>query len=346
MTDIQTTVGRAPGQAAAAHPRSSAPVALLTRDHKILGVLWIALAAFPFVAPNDFIISVGILFFINLILIASLNTLMGFCGQISMSHGAFYGLGAYTSGILSARLGVEAWIGVPAGMAVAAIAAVIIGLPALRLRGHYLAMATLGFNAIVVVMFAELIPLTGGPNGLLGVEPFTIFGHALFDDQSVFYLTWICAGLVMLAILNLVKSRVGRALNALATTEIGADALGVDCFRYKLIVFVITAGMAGLSGGLYVHYNQFASPESFTYFTSVLLVVMVALGGWGRYWGPVFGAIVFTFVPEALRVLGDFELFLFGLCMILVMLFFPGGIASGVERLAARITGSGKGRKA
>ncbi len=323
-------------------PRTQVAVPRFTSDHAVLGCVWLMLAVFPFVVPNDFMVSLGVLFFINLILIASLNMLMGFCGQISLSHGAFYGLGAYTSGILSAKLGVDAWIGVPVAMLVTAVSALIIGIPALRLRGHYLAMATLGFNAIVSVMFNELVGLTGGPNGLLGVAPFQIGEFSIATDDRVFYLVWGCGGLVMLAILNLVKSRVGRALSALATSEIGADALGVNCFRYKLVVFVLTAAMAGLAGGLYVHYNQFASPETFGYFTSVMLVVMVALGGWGRYWGPLFGALIFTVVPEALRALGDFELFLFGLCMILVLLFFPGGLAAGVETLGTRLFRRGR----
>lgn len=330
-------------------PRSTAPSTRrkpaaggLTRDHATLGVVWILLTAFPFVAGNDFVVSLGIMFCINLILIASLNTIMGFCGQISLSHGAFYGLGAYTSGILSAKLAVEPWIGVPLGMAVAALSAVVIGLPALRLRGHYLAMATLGFNAIVFVLFNELVRLTGGPNGLLGVGPFSFAGHALFALESMYWVVWAAAGLVMLAILNLIRSRVGRALRALATSEIGADALGVNVFRYKLVVFVLTAAMAGLAGGLYVHYNQFASPETFGFFTSVMLVVMVALGGWGRYWGPLFGAAIFTVVPELLRAFGDLELFLFGLSMILVMLFMPGGVAGGLEALAGRLKRGGR----
>lgn len=337
MANMDDVMTRPATGTTAAGPRRKPAAGGLTRDHAMLGAVWVLLAGFPFVATNDFVVSLGIMFCINLILIASLNTIMGFCGQISLSHGAFYGLGAYTSGILSAKLAVEPWIGVPLGMLVAGLSAVVIGLPALRLRGHYLAMATLGFNAIVFVMFNELVGLTGGPNGLLGVGPFSVGGHALFALDSMFWVVWAAAGLVMLAILNLIRSRVGRALRALATSEIGADALGVNVFRYKLVVFVLTAAMAGLAGGLYVHYNQFASPETFGFFTSVMLVVMVALGGWGRYWGPLFGAAIFTVVPELLRSFGDLELFLFGLSMILVMLFMPGGVAGGLAPLAGRL---------
>ncbi|NYZ18325.1 branched-chain amino acid ABC transporter permease [Azospirillum sp. ROY-1-1-2] len=342
MANMDDVMTRPATGATAAGPRRKPAAGGLTRDHATLGAVWILLAAFPFVAGNEFVVSLGIMFCINLILIASLNTIMGFCGQISLSHGAFYGLGAYTSGTLSAKLAVEPWIGIPLGMAVAALSAVVIGLPALRLRGHYLAMATLGFNAIVFVLFNELVGLTGGPNGLLGVGPFSLAGNALFALESMYWVVWVAAGLVMLAILNLIRSRVGRALRALATSEIGADALGVNVFRYKLVVFVLTAAMAGLAGGLYVHYNQFASPETFGFFTSVMLVVMVALGGWGRYWGPLFGALIFTVVPELLRSFGDLELFLFGLSMILVMLFMPGGVAGGLEALAGRFKRGGR----
>lgn len=311
----------------------------LSGNHLALGVVWLAAACFPLVAPNYFFVSLGIFFFINLILIASLNTLMGFCGQISLCHGAFFGLGAYTSGILSARYGLDALVSLPAAMVVAALSALLIGLPALRLRGHYLAMATLGFNAIVFVLFNRLVDLTGGPNGLLGVGPFEIAGWSPASDSGYFYLAWAAGGLVMLAILNLLRSRIGRALRALATSEIAADSLGVDCFRYKLMVFVLTAAMAGLAGCLYVHYNQFASPETFSFFASVLLVVMVALGGWGRYWGPIYGALIFTAVPELLRSAEDLELFLFGLSMILVLLLFPGGLAAAGESLVRRLRG-------
>lgn len=315
-------------------------------DHAILGIVWLALIGLPFVSPNDYTTSLGVLFFINLILIASLNALMGYCGQISMSHAGFFGLGAYTSGILSIRLDVDPWLGLPAAIVIAAAVAFVIGLPTLRLRGHYLAMATLGCNSILLVLFNELVGLTGGPNGLLGVQPLSVGSRSLVTASDFYFLAWACAGIAMLVILNMVKSRFGRALRALATSEIAADSLGVNCFRSKLVVFVLAAAMAGLAGSLYVHYNQFASPETFGVFPSVMLVVMVAIGGWGRYWGPLFGALVFTLAPEVLRPLGDFELFLFGFSMIMVLLFFPGGIAAIGDVLAARFGRNGSGRRA
>lgn len=309
----------------------------LGRNHLRLGGLWLVMLAFPFVVPNDYIVNLGVFFFINLILIGSLNLLMGYCGQISLCHGAFFGLGAYASGVLAAKFGISPWFGLVASLTLTAAVAMIVGMAALRLHGHYLAMATLGTNAILSVMFNELTWLTGGPNGLIGVPWLEIGPIALWDDTSFFFFAWAVALIVMVVILNVVESRVGRGLRALAGSEIAASSLGVDTFRYKLAVFVLTAAMAGLAGFLYVHFITFSSPETFNFFASVLLVVMVALGGWGKYWGPVFGALVMTAVPELLRALEDLELLLFGLSMILVLLFFPSGIAGALEDLVGRL---------
>jgi branched-chain amino acid transport system permease protein len=293
-----------------------------------LFVLWPTLLAIPLFAANDYFASLGVNFLINLILIASLNVLIGYSGQISLGHSGFFGLGAYAAGILSAKFGVTAWAGLPAACFAAALAALAIGIPSLRLKGHYLAMATLGFNAILVVLFNQLVSWTGGPNGLLGVRPLIVGTFALNTQVRIFPLVWLCAGLVMLALLNLIQSRVGRALRAIATSEIAAESLGIDVFRYKLIVFVLTAAMAGLAGSLYVESNLYASPESFGFSSSILLVAMVAIGGWGRYPGAVLGALIYTAAPEILRTFQDAQLLFFGAGMIVVLLFFPGGLAA------------------
>jgi branched-chain amino acid transport system permease protein len=291
-------------------------------------VLWPALLAIPLFAANDYFASLGVSFLINLILIASLNVLIGYCGQVSLGHSGFFGLGAYAAGILSTKFGVTAWAGLPAACAAAALAALAIGIPSLRLKGHYLAMATLGFNAILVVLFNQLVSWTGGPNGLLGVKPLVVGTFTLDTQARIFLPVWLCAGLVMLALLNLIQSRVGRALRAIATSEIAAESLGIDVFRYKLMVFVLTAAMAGLAGSLYVESNLYASPESFGFSSSILLLAMVALGGWGRYLGAVLGALIYTAAPEIFRTFQDAQLLIFGAGMIVVLLFFPGGLVA------------------
>ena len=216
----------------------------------------------------------------------------------------------------------------------------VIGIPALRLRGLYLSMATLGWNAILVVMFNRLIDLTGGPNGLLGVKPFALGAFKLDTDARQFPLLWLVSLLVMLAVLNLLSSRIGRALRAVATNELGADAVGIDSFRTKLFVFVLSAGMAGIAGSLYVHVNQYASPETFSVSNSILLVVMVAIGGSGLYWGPLLGGFIYTAVPQLLLDYEDFELMLFGLAMIVVLIVLPSGLAGLPAALRLRLGGA------
>ena len=306
----------------------------LMGGRSLLFIFWLALLAIPLVGLNDYLVSLGTSFLINLILIAGLNVLIGYCGQISLGHAGFYGLGAYAAGILSAKLGLNPWLGLPVACLVSAIAALVIGIPALRLKGYYLAMATLGFNAILAVLFDQLVSWTGGPNGLLGVKPLAFGSFALSSQARIFPIVWLCAGLVMFALLNLIQSRVGRAIRAIATSQIAADSLGIDAFRYKLIVFVLTAGMAGLAGSLYVESNLYASPESFGFSSSILLVAMVALGGWGRYGGAILGALIYTGAPELLRTFQDAQLLIFGAGMIAVLLFFPGGLAGAGDSIA------------
>jgi len=313
------------------------------RDRLALALGWLALLAVPALAGNAHVLFLGVAFLINLILIASLNALMGLAGQISLCQAGFFGLGAYAAGIVSVRLGVSPWLGLPIGAAVAACVAAVIGLAALRLRGHALAMATLGLNVILSVLFVQLVPLTGGPNGLLGVPPLSVSLLHLSPGIAAFLAAWSGAGAVMLGLLNLQRSRLGRALAAVAANETAAAAAGIDAARVKLQIFVLTAGMAGLAGGLYVYTNQYASPETFDVSASVLLVAMVALGGWGRTWGAVPGALVMTLSPELLRDAEDAELLLFGAGMVAMLLFFPGGLAAAPAAAWRRLAATRRG---
>jgi branched-chain amino acid transport system permease protein len=194
-------------------PQTDRPLQATTKparqlsDIWLLLLIWLALLAIPFIAPNAYIVSLANMALINLILIASLNLLMGFGGQISLGHAGFFGVGAYASGILNVKLGISAWLGLPIAALVTGLVALVIGLPALRLRGLYLSMATLGSNAILVVLFNQLIPLTGGPNGLLGVRPFSLFGFRLDSEPKAFALVWLAALLVMLTAARFAPSR-------------------------------------------------------------------------------------------------------------------------------------------
>jgi branched-chain amino acid transport system permease protein len=345
MNDTRASAHQTNGGELRPNEAARRSAASLLSDHWRLPLLWLVLLAVPFAAPNNYLVSLANLFLINVILIASLNLLMGYGGQISLGHAGFFGLGAYVSGILSAKVGLTAWIGLPAATLTTGLAALVIGVPVLRLRGLYLSMATLGWNAILVVLFNRLVELTGGPNGLLGVAPFTIGGFRIDTDLREFPLVWLTSLFVMFAILHVLHSRFGRALRAVATNELGAEALGIDSARIKLLFFVLSAGMAGIAGSLYVHINQYASPETFSISNSILYVVMVALGGSGTFWGPVLGALIYTAVPQLLLDYEDAELMLFGLGMLIVLIAFPRGLA-GIPAAVRHWRGSRQARPA
>ncbi|HYZ30708.1 MAG TPA: branched-chain amino acid ABC transporter permease [Crenalkalicoccus sp.] len=294
-----------------------------------LAAVFAVLLAWPFASPNDYVTALGVTFLIHVGLVAGLNLVAGHCGQVSLCHATFFGLGAYAAGMLAARYGWTPAAGLPAAVLLSALGAALIGVPALRLHGHYLAMATLGFAAIVSVLFNELVSLTGGPNGLLGVSGFSRDFDSPVDTPLGHYLiAWAYAGLSMWLVLRLLASRTGRAMRAITFSELAAGGLGVDTARVKITVFVLSAAMAGAGGWVYVHANQFASPETFGFHRSVLLLTAVAIGGWGRYWAPLPGALVLTMTPEVLGRLHDFEMLIFGGALVLVLLAYPGGLSA------------------
>jgi branched-chain amino acid transport system permease protein len=264
------------------------------------------------------------------LLVVGLNLLLGYAGQISLGHAAFFGLGAYTSGILTATYGVNPWLALVAGLAVSGTAAFLIGIPALKLRGYYLAMATLGFGIIVYIILNEAQGLTGGPSGLGGIPSLSLAGLALNTPRRLYLLIWITLGIVLALSANLVDSRTGRAIRALHFSEAGAESLGVDTFRIKLKIFVWSALYASLAGSLYAHTINFIAPSSFGFMFSIKLVTMVVLGGMASIWGSLLGAGVLTVLPEVLTVFHDFEVVIYGAILIVVMIFLPRGLVRGI----------------
>lgn len=267
---------------------------------------------------------------IHTLLVVGLNLLLGYAGQISLGHAAFFGLGAYTSGILTATYGVNPWLAMVAGLAVSGSAAFLIGMPALKLRGYYLAMATLGFGIIVYIILNEAHDLTGGPSGLTGIPPLSVAGFALNTPHRLYLLIWLILGLILALSANLVDSRTGRAIRALHDSEAGAESLGVDTFRLKLKIFVWSALYASLAGSLYAHSLNFIAPASFGFMFSIKLVTMVVLGGMASIWGSLLGAGVLTVLPELLTVFHDFEVVIYGAILMVVMIFLPRGLVRGI----------------
>lgn len=292
-------------------------------------ILLAALAVLP-LAGNSYYTSLMIVVGIHTIVTVGLCLLMGYAGQVSLGHAAFYGLGAFISGVLSATYGVQPWIAMAgAAIAVGSIAYAT-AFPVFRLRGHYLAMGTLGFGIIVYILFVELKQFTGGPSGLPGIPPLAL-GPLVFDsDLKFYYLAWTsCLGVLLLS-QNLVNSRVGRALRAIHGNEEAARSLGIDLGQFKMKVFVLSAVYASLAGSLYAHYTTFVSPQPFGFLFSVRLVVMVVVGGLASVWGAIFGTATITLLGDLLQGFGEMDTVVFGLILILVMIFMPQGLFRGV----------------
>jgi len=264
------------------------------------------------------------------LLVVGLNLLLGYAGQISLGHAAFFGLGAYTSGILTATYGVNPWLALVAGLVVSGTAAYLIGIPALKLKGYYLAMATLGFGIIIYIFLNEAHNLTGGPSGLHGIPSLTLGGFVFDTPRRLYLLIWIILGVILSLSANLMNSRTGRAIRALHDSEAGAESLGVDTFRMKLKIFVWSALYASLAGSLYAHTLNFIAPSSFGFMFSIKLVTMVVLGGMASIWGSLLGAGVLTVLPELLTVFHDFEAVIFGAILMVVMIFLPRGLVRGI----------------
>ncbi|MBM4287485.1 MAG: branched-chain amino acid ABC transporter permease [Deltaproteobacteria bacterium] len=267
---------------------------------------------------------------LNVIIVLGLNLLMGYAGQISLGHAAFYGLGAYTSGILTTAAKVDPFLALLAGLALSALVAVVVGIPALKLRGYYLAMATLGFGIIVAIVFQQKDWLTGGPSGLMGIPSFQVAGFSFNTPRAKFFLVWIAVGATLWLSLNIVDSRLGRALRAIHDSETAALAMGIDAQRLKLLIFVVSALYASLAGSLLAHTANFIAPASFGFMFSIKLVTMVVVGGMASIWGSFLGASVLTILPELLVVFHDLEVVIFGLILMLVMIFLPRGLFRGL----------------
>jgi branched-chain amino acid transport system permease protein len=295
------------------------------------------LVLLPILFPDNYYVTVvGVMALLHAILAVSLNLLMGYAGQISLGHAAFFGIGAYTSAILTTRYGWDPWAAIIAGLALTGLVSFLVSRPILRLKGHYLAMATLGLGIIINIILVQGDQLTGGPDGLGGIPTLSLFGWTLDSDLRWYWVMGATLlGVVWLA-LNIIDSRSGRALRALHGSEVAAEMMGINTTAAKTGVFVLAALIASLAGGLFCHQQSFISPDSFNFFFSIELVTMVVLGGMASTYGAVFGALILTFLPELLVVFEDFEVMIFGAILMLMMIFLPQGLFVGLQNLALR----------
>jgi branched-chain amino acid transport system permease protein len=276
---------------------------------------------------------------INVMLALGLDFILGYAGQLNLGHSAFYGLGAYVSTLLIARLGVPFWMAFFVGVAFAGVAGMALSLFAVRLRGHYLAIASLGFAVITYQILLNWISLTQGPLGIYGIQPppaIAIAGIRLVDfhnSAAFFYLVAGFALVVFVLLQQLVHSPIGETLAAIREDEVSATSLGINTAAWKVFAFGIGSAIAGAAGCFYACFVGTLVPDAFTITESFSILSMVIVGGMGTLVGPMFGAVLLTVLPEVLRGVGDLRLVVYGAALTLVVLFIPGGLAQAVSGL-------------
>jgi branched-chain amino acid transport system permease protein len=310
------------------------------RNRTGLLVFALLVVAAPYVLPKSF--SNGIQIGIFALVTIGLSLLMGYAGQISLGHAAFYAIGAYTSGILTVRLGCSPWLALFGGLALSALVALAVGLPSLRLRGHYLAMATLAFGEIVNVVAAGWIQLTGGPSGFGNIPRWSLFGYELRPytrDQAIFYFVWAWVILGLALALRLICSRTGRALRAIHDGEQAAQVLGVPTARLRIHVFVLSALYASFAGSLYAHIKTFLNPPPFGIERSILFLIIVVIGGMRTVWGAVLGTVALGLLDESLASLQQWRFLIYGVVLLGITMFVPQGLLLGARDLAVWLWG-------
>jgi branched-chain amino acid transport system permease protein len=293
---------------------------------------------------GGYIVNVLVFVGIYTILAVALNLLLGLAGQISLGQAAFFGLGAYISGVLTATHAANPWLAMVIAVIAVGIIAFVLGFPILKLKGHYLAMATLGMGIIVYIIFNETVDITGGPSGLSGIPNLSICGIIFNTDMKNYYLVWSFAMATILLSVNLSASRIGRALRAIHDSEVAARILGVNVRLLKVQIFTISGIFSALAGSLYAHTVQFISPASFGFNVSIELLTMVIIGGLGSIYGSFLGAAILILLPELFRTFQDYDIVVYGIVLIVITMFMPGGLVRGVPLLSRFLLAKVKSR--
>jgi branched-chain amino acid transport system permease protein len=272
-----------------------------------------------------YVLHLAILAGIYIILTISLNLIIGYAGQVSLGHAAFYGIGGYTSALVSLHLHLSFPVASLAAMVVAGLCGLALGLPTLRLKEDYLAIVTLGFGVIVDLVFLNL-DITGGPDGLPGIPTPAFWGMNFKAPWHYLILVLVMVLLVLAVTYRLVDSYHGRALRAIRDHEVTAQVMGINTPAYKVFIFILAAVLAGLAGSLYAHYITFINPESFGLHASILILAMVVLGGMGSIVGSILGAVILTILPELLREAHAYQDLIYGALLVGLLILRPEGI--------------------
>ncbi|HEY4934374.1 MAG TPA: branched-chain amino acid ABC transporter permease [Terriglobales bacterium] len=300
-----------------ANPRSVPDL----RKALVLLFLLCALALLPFLGLGGYLLNIMVMIFIYVVLAVSLDLVMGWAGQVSFAHAAFFGIGAYTTAIMQRDFGTGFWLNLPAAMVMAGLCGFLLGLPALRLRGHFLAIVTIAFQTIVYLALSQWTSFTGGQ---YGIEVSSVSGFA--SIERFYYLAFGLSLATVVVSWLVTHSRLGMAWQAVRDDEVLAQAIGLNTTASKLAAFVLAAAFAGAAGVLVAHHIRGVTPDDFTILTSATIVAMVVIGGRGTVWGPLLGAVVFMALPELLGAAARYKLIIYGLLMIVMVTMMPQGV--------------------
>ena len=295
------------------------------RHYAALTVLSLLLLVLPWLLPNSFYMDLAIRMAINAIIVLGLNMLIGFAGQISLGHAGFLGIGVYATAVLPTHLGWHPFLAMAAGAGVAGALALVVARPIFKLKGHYLAMATLGLGIIIAMVLRNESVWTGGPDGM-AVVPLELWGMAISGDKQWYAIVALLLVLSVWGCQNLIDSPFGRALRALHGSEPASQVAGVNVVRYKISIFVLSAMSASLMGSVSAHYVGFVTPAMADFFHSIELVTMVVVGGMASVYGSLVGAVVLTALPQALASFEGWETVAFGVILMGCMVFMPKGL--------------------
>jgi ABC-type branched-subunit amino acid transport system ATPase component/ABC-type branched-subunit amino acid transport system permease subunit len=302
-----------------------------------------ALVVLPIFVQGTYYRFLGIVVFIYGIVAVGLNIMAGYAGQLSLGHAALMAIGAYTTAILTKALapvsffaatGLHIWLGVLAGTVAAAAFGALLAFPALRVRGPYLAMVTIAFGWVIFKVLQEWVPVTGGDLGLASI-PKAQIGSYYFDTREFYYVVLAVFAAALVVQHRLVTSELGLRIRAMKHSEIGVSSVGINVYRLKVLVFVVSAAFAGLGGTLFAHQQNYISPDNFQFFSSVFFLLAVLFGGAGTLLGPVIGAAVLTLLPEMLHDLDKFRLIVYGAFILVTLYFLPNGVMGLLDRRAA-----------
>jgi branched-chain amino acid transport system permease protein len=310
---------------------------LIENRYAAIVTIAVVVIVLPFIVPSTFYLRIATLTFIFALAVLGLNLLMGFAGQVSLGHAGFFAIGAYAVAIGPTHLGMPAWASLIAGAVIAGLIAFVVGRPILKLKGHYLAVATLGMGLLIGMVFTNEARWTGGPDGM-PVSRLVLFGWIARGTQTWYWISGVTLALGALLAANLINSPTGRAFRAIHDSEVAAAVLGIDVARYKLIVFVLSAVYAAVAGAYLALFDGLVTPATAGFLRSIEFVTMAVLGGLGSVLGSVVGAAVLTVLPQVLTVFHDYETIALGAIMVAFMIFLRSGVVPGLAALVGRRT--------